>query len=236
VIETKALSKYFGSFAALRNVSITLHPGRLTGIIGPNGSGKSTLIKCLLGLVRPSDGLVLYDGRLPDTAGAYRAHIGYMPQHATFPGDLTGREVLSMVTKLRSEAPTRMHLLLDLFDLHSQLDKRIRTLSGGTRQKLSAVVAEMYEPSLLILDEPTAGLDPGASGVFKEYVSERKAQGCAVLMTTHIISDLEEMADDVVLLLDGSVQFSGSVRDLKLATNSPILETAVAHILEHGAA
>jgi Cu-processing system ATP-binding protein len=236
VIETRGVTKYFGSFAALRDVSIALHPGRLTGVLGPNGSGKSTLIKCLLGLVRPSDGLVLYNGKLPDTAGAYRAQIGYMPQRATFPGDLTGREVLAMLSNLRSEKPPRMEFLIDLFDLHSHLARRTRTLSGGTRQKLSAVVAGMYEPSLLILDEPTAGLDPEAGGVFKEYVSGRKAQGCAVLMTTHIIHDLEEMADDVVLLLEGSVCYAGSVRDLKLATDSPLLETAVGRMMKQGAA
>jgi len=236
MIETKNLTKYFGRFAALRDVSIALNPGRLTGIIGPNGSGKSTLIKCLLGLVRPSDGLVLHNGRLPDANGTYRARIGYMPQRATFPGDLTGREVLALVSQLRSEKPLRMESLIDLFDLQSHLDKRIRTLSGGTRQKLSAVVAGMYEPSLLILDEPTAGLDPGASRVFKGYVMEQLKRGCAVLMTTHIISDLEEMADDIVLLVDGTVSYDGSVRDLKLTTDRPLLEAAVAEILQQGAA
>lgn len=236
MIETKGLTKYFGSFAALRDVSITLHPGRLTGIIGPNGSGKSTLIKCLLGLVRPSDGLVLHNGRLPDTGGSYRNHIGYMPQRATFPGDLTGREVLALVSKLRSEKPHRMEFLIDLFDLHSHLNKRVRTLSGGTRQKLSAVVAGMYDPMLLILDEPTAGLDPGASEVFKGYLSGQLKRGCAILMTTHIISDLEETADNIVLLVDGAVSYTGSVRELKLTTDRPLLEAAIAMILQQGAA
>lgn len=234
MIETKGLSKYFGSFAALRNVSITLRPGRLTGIIGPNGSGKSTLIKCLLGLVRPSDGVILHDNRLPDAGGLYRSRIGYMPQRATFPGDLTGREVLMLVSRMRPQSADGMDFLIDLFDLHAQVDKRVRTLSGGTRQKLSAVIAGMYNPAVMILDEPTAGLDPESSRVFKEYITQRKTCGCAVLMTTHIISDLEEMADDVVLLLDGSVKFAGSLRDLKLATGSLVLESAVAQKLKHG--
>lgn len=236
MIETKGLTKYFERYAALRDVSIVLRPGRLTGIIGPNGSGKSTLIKCLVGLVRPSDGLILHNDRLPDATGSYRKDIGYMPQRATFPGDLTGREVLVMISKLRFEKPHRMELLIDLFDLHSHLDKRIRTLSGGTCQKLSAVVAGMYDPSVLILDEPTAGLDASTGNVLKSYLTQKKERGCAVLMTTHIMSDLEEVADDIIVLADGTVSYAGSVRDLKLTTNRPLLEAAVAEILQQGAA
>ncbi|MDX9856718.1 MAG: ABC transporter ATP-binding protein [candidate division Zixibacteria bacterium] len=236
MIEVRKLTKRFRKFNALNDVSFCLRRGRCTGIIGPNGSGKSTLIKCLLGLVRPTDGVILVDDRLADRAGVYRRRIGYMPQVATFPQDLTGREVIELVVRLRSERPDHLSYLLDLFDLHTQMDKRIRTLSGGTRQKLSAVVAAMYDPELLILDEPTAGLDPSTCRQFKEYLLERKSAGRSILITTHIISDLDEMADDIVLLLDGAVHYAGSVRDLKLATDSLHLESAVAHILERGAA
>lgn len=236
MIETRGLTKRFRRFVALRDVSFDVTPGRITGVIGPNGSGKSTLIKCLVGLARPSEGVILYDGRLPDAAGQYRRRIGYMPQAATFPQDLTGREVIDLVVRLRGERPASGGALLERFGLHAHLDKRVRTLSGGTRQKLSAAVAALYDPVVLILDEPTAGLDPGASRVLKEHVLERKGEGRAVLLTTHIIGDLEELADDVVLLLDGAVQFAGSVRELKLATGSPYLEAAVAQMLARGAA
>lgn len=236
MIETRGLFKHFRRFVALRDVTIDLKPGRITGVIGPNGSGKSTLIKCLVGLALPDDGVILYDGRLPDVSGHYRRHIGYMPQAATFPLDLTGLEVIDLISRLRSERPVCADELIDRFELRDQLRKRIRTLSGGTRQKLSAVVAAMYDPSMLILDEPTAGLDPGACVVFKEYLRERKAIGRSVFLTTHIIGDLDEMADDIILLLDGAVQYAGSVRDLKLATDALQLESAVAQIFKRGAA
>ena len=236
MIQISQMTKLFGKFVALRNISLPLERGRVTGIIGPNGSGKSTLIKCILGLVTPTAGSITVNGYLLDGSAEYRQWIGYMPQIARFPQDLKGREVLAMLKRLRPVSPPLENELIGLFDLEHELPKRIRALSGGNRQKLSAVVACMYDPELLILDEPTAGLDPLSSARLKEYILSLKARKRTVLVTTHIMSDLEELADDVVLLLDGEVRFVGSVRDLKMQTGEPRLESAVARLLERSAA
>ncbi len=236
MIEISKVTKQFGKFVALRDVSLSLERGRVTGIIGPNGSGKSTLIKSILGLVTPTTGTITVNGYLLDGSAEYRQWIGYMPQIARFPQDLKGYEILAMVKQLRPNIPTLEKELIDLFGLEHELPKRVRTLSGGTRQKLSTVVSCMYDPELLIFDEPTAGLDPLASTRLKEYILSLKARERTVLITTHIMGDLEELADDVVLLLEGKVRFAGSVRDLKMQTNEPRLEAAVARILERSAA
>jgi Cu-processing system ATP-binding protein len=236
MIEISQVTKRFGKFVALRDVSLSFERGRVTGIIGPNGSGKSTLIKSILGLVTPTTGTITVNGYLLDGSAEYRQWIGYMPQIARFPQDLKGHEVLAMVKRLRPAVPALERELIDLFGLEHELPKRIRALSGGNRQKLSAVVSCMYNPELLIFDEPTAGLDPLSSARLKKYIVSLRAKERTVLITTHIMSDLEELADDVVLLLEGKVRFAGSVRDLKMQTNEPRLEAAVARLLERSAA
>ena len=236
MIEIRGLNKQYGKFPALTDVSLNLEQGKVTGIVGPNGSGKSTLIKCLLGLVTPSSGVLLIDNRLPDPAGRYRHDIGYMPQAARFPLDLSCRDILTLIQRLRPEQPSLLESLIDRFDLQDHLDKRIRTLSGGTRQKLSAVIACMYDPALLIFDEPTAGLDPASCIRLKNYIGTLKPLGRTVLLTTHIMSDLEELADDIVLLLDGRLRYAGSVRELKLQTGAIHLESAVADVMTRGVA
>ena len=236
MIQISQMTKRFGKFVALRDISLPIERGRVTGIIGPNGSGKSTLIKCILGLVTPTTGTIAVNGYLLDGSAEYRQWIGYMPQIARFPQDLKGHEVLAMVKRLRPASPPLENELIELFGLEHELPKRIRALSGGNRQKLSAVVGCMYDPELLILDEPTAGLDPLSSTRLKEYILSLKTRERTVLIATHIMSDLEELADDVVLLLDGRVRFAGSVRDLKMQTGEPRLEAAVARLLERSAA
>lgn len=236
MIDIAQVTKRFGRFVALRDVSLSIERGRVTGIIGPNGSGKSTLIKSILGLVTPTTGSITVNGYMLDGSGEYRQWIGYMPQIARFPQDLKGHEVLAMVKRLRRATPALERKLIDLFGLEHELPKRIRALSGGNRQKLSAVIGCMYDPELLIFDEPTAGLDPLSCTRLKEYILSLRTKERTVLITTHIMSDLEELADDVVLLLEGKVRFAGSVRDLKIETDEPRLEAAVARILERSAA
>lgn len=233
MIEIRKLEKRFGRFVALQDIDLSLERGRAIGIVGPNGSGKSTLLKSLLGLVTPTSGCITLDGFLLDGAAEYRKRLGYVPQAARFPLDLTGGEVIRIVEGLRRDAAVRKSELVELFDLSSELGKRVRAMSGGTRQKLSVVLACMYNPALLIFDEPTAGLDPVANTRLKELLLGLKSSGKTILMTTHIMSDLEEIADDVVVLLEGRVRFFGAIRDLKLQTGEPRLEIAVARLLEN---
>ncbi len=236
MIEVTHLHKRFGKFVALQDVSLSIKRGSVTGIIGPNGSGKSTLIKSLLGLVKPTSGTIAINGVVLDGSCEYRQSIGYMPQIARFPQDLTVGEIIDIVKGLRKEPAVLETNLINRFDLKSALGKRCRTLSGGTRQKLSMVLAGMYDPDLLILDEPTAGLDPVSNISLKNFLTDFREQKRSVLITTHIMSDLEELADEVVVIIDGQVRFSGPIRDLKLQTGEPRLDVAVARLLEREAA
>lgn len=230
------LHKRFGKFVALHDVSLSISRGSVTGIIGPNGSGKSTLIKCLLGLVRPTSGSIAINGTVLDGSSEYRQAIGYMPQIARFPQDLTVSEIIDLVKGLRKEKAALESELINRFDLKQALTKRTRTLSGGTRQKLSMVLAGMYDPDLLILDEPTAGLDPISNINLKNFLTTHREKKRTVLVTTHIMSDLEELADEVIVIIDGRIRFSGPIRDLKFQTGEIRLDVAVARLLESDAA
>jgi len=227
------LVKRFGKHEVLRDVDLTLWRGRVTAVVGPNGSGKTTLIKSLLGLVRPDAGHIVFDGTEvgPDDV-AYRARIGYMRQAARFPDHLTGREVLAMLRDLRDlPAEALDESLMAAFQLEPELDKPIRTLSGGTRQKLNAAAAFLFRPDVIILDEPTAGLDPVASGALKDKVDAATGEGAAGLLTSHIVSELEVLADDIVFLMEGQVRFAGTVSELKDVAGQDRLERAIAHLM-----
>jgi Cu-processing system ATP-binding protein len=236
MIEIRQLRKKFGRFVALEGVDLTFGRGRITGVIGPNGSGKSTLMKSLLGLVTPTSGSIAVDGYVLNGSSHYRRALGYVPQHARFPLDLTGHEVLSVVKGLRPEPGRFEEDLIAMFGLQSELPKRTRAMSGGTRQKLSVVLACMYDPAVVICDEPTAGLDPVSNAKLKRLLLDLKGRGRTVLITTHILSDLEEIADDVVVLLEGRVRFAGPLDALRAATGRERLDAAVARLLEAGAA
>lgn len=229
-VELAGLRKRFGRLEVLRGVDCTVLPARVTALVGPNGAGKSTLIKTLLGLIRADAGRTVVLGHLINGGSAYRARIGYMPQAAHFPENLRGSEVLRMLRTLREGGGEDLELL-EAFALGPELEKPVRTLSGGTRQKLNAALAFLFRPDLLVLDEPTAGLDPVASGILKAKIRRAEAMGVTILVASHVMSELEELARDVVFLLDGSVRFQGSIADLKTATGETRLEQAVARVM-----
>lgn len=224
--------KRFGRMEVLRGIDQCIEPGRITAIVGPNAAGKTTLIKLILGLVRPGPGSVIeVDGVPVNGDPAYRERIGYMPQAAHFPEQLTGHEVLGLLTSLRGRPGPLDWELIERFNLAASLERPVHTLSGGTRQKLNAVVAFLFRPSLLILDEPTAGLDPVAAGILKDKVLRAPAAGTTVLLTSHLMSEVEELAQDLIFLLDGSVAFRGSVADLLRQSGESRLERAVGRLL-----
>jgi len=231
VVAGAGVTKHFGRLQVLRGVTFAAKAGRITALLGPNGAGKSTLIKAVLGLVRPDGGTLTVDGALVGEDPSYRTGIGYMPQAARFPENLTGREVVSMLRDLRSHSVPEDDELFEAFGLVTELDKPVRTLSGGTRQKLNAAVAFMFRPHVLIFDEPTAGLDPVASGLLKARLLRARDAGATVILSSHVLSELEELADDVILLLDGRVEFEGSLRGLLRQTGEPRLERAVAALM-----
>jgi len=235
-VAAAGITKRFGRLPVLRGVTFAARGGRITALVGPNGAGKSTLIKAILGLVRPDGGSLAVDGEPVGEDPRYRAGIGYMPQAARFPENLTGREVVAMLRDLRTHAVPEDDELFAAFGLVGELDKRLRTLSGGTRQKLNAAVAFMFRPRLLLLDEPTAGLDPIASGVLKAKLLRARDDGATVILSSHVLSELEQLADDVILLLDGQVEFEGSLRGLLQATSERRLERAVAALMRRRSA
>ncbi|HEX7941329.1 MAG TPA: ABC transporter ATP-binding protein, partial [Gemmatimonadaceae bacterium] len=167
---------------------------------------------------------------------AYRARIGYMPQIARFPENLTGADLLAMLEDLRHGASAVDRELVERFHLEDQLAKPLRVLSGGTRQKVNAAMAFLFHPDLLVLDEPTAGLDPVSSSVLKDEILRAREEGRTFIITSHIMSELEELADDVAFLLDGQVRFAGPLEELKRDTRQASLERAIARLMMRGAA
>ena len=236
MMDVVGVSKRFGRLGVLNGLDLSIRPGRVTAVVGPNAAGKTTLIKILLGLTHPDAGQVLLDGAPVTGDGAYRARIGYMPQIARFPENLSGRDLLSLLTKLRGAGAAPDESLIGEFGLEAQLDKPLRTLSGGTRQKVNAVMAFLFAPDVLILDEPTAGLDPIASSILKDRVLLERARGRTVIIASHIMSELEELADDVAFLLDGRIRFSGSLEELRRRTRQSSLERAIAQLMIREAA
>ena len=236
MIEIQGLTKRYGRQQVLRGVDVGIQAGRVTALIGPNGAGKTTLVKILLGLARADGGEIRFDGAALDGSVAYRSRIGYMPQIARFPENLTAADLVAMLRDLRGADARVDEELIDRLALGDAMHKPLRVLSGGTRQKVNAVTAFLFRPDLLILDEPTSGLDPASSSVLKDKIREERDAGRTFILTSHVMSELEEMADDVAFLLDGTIRFAGSVHDLKVETRQFTLERAIAQIMVRGEA
>jgi len=232
MITIRGLTKRFGSLDVLRGLDLEIRRGRVTAVIGPNGAGKTTLIKAVLGLTRPDGGEITIDGTRVNGDESYRARLGYMPQIARFPENLSAAELFSMLTDLRGVSADALdEELLERFALRDQLDKPLRTLSGGTRQKVNAVAAFLFRPPLVILDEPTAGLDPVASAILKDKIVAERGRGVTFILTSHIMSEVEELADDMAFVLDGVVRYAGRVGDLMRHAGESNLERAVASLM-----
>ena len=231
MIRIRELEKRFGGTRVLRGVDLEFQHGRVTAIVGPNGAGKTTLMKIVLGLTQVDAGKVFVDGERVTDDPTYRANIGYMPQIARFPENLTGAELIVMLRDLRGIAASIDADLIQRFQLEAALNKPLRVLSGGTRQKVNAVLAFLFRPALLVLDEPTSGLDPVSSATLKTKIAEARNAGRTVIVTSHVLSDLDAIADDIVFLHEGKVGFAGRVHDLKLATRQLSLERAIAQVM-----
>ena len=235
MIDIQNISKQFGKLNALDAVTATFKEGQAVSLIGPNGSGKTTLIKCLLGMVIHDSGTLCFKGQDVTKSCDYRRDIGYMPQIGRYPENMRIRQIFDMMIDLRKNRNKPLdEELINAFDLKKQFEKPMRTLSGGTIQKVSACLAFLFDPSVLVLDEPTAGLDPVASEILKAKVLKEKKRGKLILMTSHILSDLEEMTTDVMYLQDGKLQFFKPVEMLKAATNETRLARAIAAVMTEG--
>ncbi len=232
MIRVKNIYKSFDRNEVLKGLNIDFKPQSVTAVLGPNSSGKTTLMKALLGMVLPDKGEIWIDKLDVRKESDYRKLIGYLPQIARFPENITVRELFEMISKLRN-APANSETLVDYFDLKPFLNKRLGHLSGGTRQKVNIVQAFMFDTPYLFLDEPTAGLDPLSLIKLKDLINAEKKKGKTILITSHIMSFVEEMADEVIYILDGQINFNGHPRQIISEYLANSLEEAIAKVL-HG--
>jgi Cu-processing system ATP-binding protein len=225
------VTKQFGKLKALDNVSTTCSKGECIALIGPNGSGKTTLIKSILGMVVPDSGFITFKDANILHHWRYRDDIGYMPQTGRYPENMTIGQVLEMMKDIRNKKTALDEDLIKSFSLQNLLHKRMRTLSGGTRQKVSAALAFLFNPAVLILDEPTAGLDPVASEILKEKIISQKKMDRLVLITSHVLSDLDDLVSRIIYMQDGKLIFHKSIEALRQDTGESKLSKAIAKVM-----
>ena len=232
MIEIKNMNKKFGKLDVLKSVSLSCKSGECIALIGPNGCGKTTLIKSILGMVLPDKGLIEFNGKSILGEYIYRENIGYMPQIGRYPDNMTIGQIIDMIKKIRNSNHDLDEDLLNAFELEKMFDKQMRTLSGGTTQKVSAVLAFLFNPEVLILDEPTAGLDPLASEILKEKIIKEKEKGKLIFITSHLLSELDDLITEIIFMQEGEVHFHKKVDDLKAETNETKISKAIASILK----
>jgi len=230
MVNIENLHKKFGKNQVLSGLDLTINEGGIFAVLGPNGSGKTTLIKSILGMVIPNKGEINVLGESIKKNSNYRHKIDYLPQIANFPSNLKVKELIKMIKDLRKNTNEDLRLI-ELFKLEPFLDKKLGTLSGGTKQKVNIVLTFMFDSPLIILDEPTTGLDPISLIRLKDLIQAEKAKGKTILITSHIMSFVEEVSDEIVFLLEGKIYFRGSISELKTKTNQPDFEHAIASIL-----
>ena len=233
MIEIQNLTKKFQKFTALNEVNLSFQNGHSIALIGPNGCGKTTMIKCILGLNVVEDGDILVDGKSVKEDYKYRENIGYMPQIGRYPENMTIEETIKMIKDTRKNTGVNLDTeLLEAFELENIYDKKMRTLSGGTTQKVSAVLAFLFNPKVIILDEPTAGLDPLATEILKNKIIKEKNKGKLILITSHLLSELDDIITEIVFMNEGKVVVHQSVEDLKKETNTEKISDGIISILK----
>jgi len=231
MISLKNINKKFGRLQVLDDVTLDLSSGKSYALIGPNGSGKTTLIKSILGMVIPTSGELTFDGKSIFNDWKYREKIGYMPQIGHYPDNMKIGQLIDMMKNIRKDYTKVDEDLIDSFKLFKMYDKPLHTLSGGTRQKVSAALAFLFRPPVLILDEPTAGLDPVSTEILKEKILHEKQLGKMIMISSHILSDLDELATDVVYIFEGKVQYNNTLEALKEETSELRLGKAIAMLI-----
>lgn len=230
MISYRNISKEFGKLVALNAVNLELLKGKSYALVGPNGSGKTTLLKSLLGLVVPTSGEIFFDGKPVKGQWTYREKIGYMPQIGRYPDNMKIGQLIDMMKNIR-QANQYDEELIESFGLDKMKDKAMRTLSGGTRQKVSAALAFLFPAPVLIFDEPTAGLDPIAVEILKEKILRAKTEDKLLIISSHIMSDLDDLTTDIIYLQDGNIPYNRSIDDIKDITGENRLGKALSKLL-----
>lgn len=213
MIQLQGLTKQFGAFVAVNNVSFEVVPGEILALIGPNGSGKSTIMKCIAGLIAPSHGEILVNGN--PVARQKRDWLSYLPQKVSFAENLTGREVISFYARLRKLAPECSQRALAVSNLNGFGNRSVSQYSAGMVQRLGIAVALMPETKVLVLDEPTASLDPDAVQQFGKSLTAARSRGQAIVVSSHALAEVEALADRVAILVHGRLVAYESIRHFR---------------------
>ncbi len=233
MIEINNLHKQFGKLKALNGINLSLNQGECIALIGPNGCGKTTLIKSILGMVIPTKGSIKVNGFNIEKTNLYREQIGYMPQIGRYPDNMTIGQIIEMMKEIRSTKRLPDEALMNKFLLPGMLQQRMHALSGGTTQKVSASLAFLFDPAIFILDEPTAGLDPLAAETLKEKIIEEKEKGKLILITSHLLSELDDLITQIIFMQEGNVLFHLSVVELLQSTGEIKISKAISNILKN---
>ncbi|MGM7670815.1 ABC transporter ATP-binding protein [Microbacterium sp. A93] len=217
-IDISQLHKKFGQHTALHSIDLRVAPGTVFGLIGPNGAGKTTTLRTLVDVIRPTSGETMVLGEDPRTGGAaLRRRIGYVPGELRLDGRVTGHRLLAFYAEVSGPvAPGAAQELAGRLGV--DLSRPVRTLSKGNKQKIGLIQAFMHRPELLILDEPTSGLDPLVQREFLQMVREARDAGQTVLLSSHVLSEIQQIADEVAVLSDGHIVAEGNVASLRLGS------------------
>ena len=232
MIEFKDVHKKYGKLEVLKGVSFTIKDGGIFAILGPNGSGKTTSMKSFLGMVIPTKGDIFFNGKSIKNQWAYREQISYLPQIANFPSNLKVKELIAMIKNIK-KLPCHEQELIELFGLQKHLNKSLGNLSGGTKQKVNLVLTFMVDVPVLVLDEPTSGLDPIAILALKKLILREKEKGKTILITSHILSFIEELSDEILFILEGNIYFRGTPQELLATTQKDNFQEAIAQLLKN---
>lgn len=233
MIRIEHISKRFKKLQALDDINAIFNSGQVVSLIGPNGSGKTTLIKAVLGMVKADNGKIFVNNIQINGDPSYRSNIGYMPQIGRYPDNMKVGHLFAMMKDIRNaKDAVPDEELLKKYELEKIFEKPMRTLSGGTRQKVSAALAFLFNPDILILDEPTAGLDPLSSEILKEKIIAEKKKNKLILITSHILSDLEEFTTPVMYMQEGKLIFLKEAETLQEETGEIKISKAIARIMK----
>lgn len=230
MITIKNLNKSYGKLHVLHNINLQLEKGQCIGFVGPNGCGKTTLMKCILGLATPQSGDVIVNGMNVQDNPSYRQHIGFMQQNSCFPENMSVRETFKTIENVRSTDVTLDKELYEAYAIDRIAEKKTKTLSGGTSQKVNAALAFLFNPDILILDEPTASLDPLAANILKEKIVKEKDK--LVFITSHILSELEGIVTHIIFMEEGHILFFKPVDELLKETQQNNVSQAVMYYLK----
>lgn len=220
----EAVSKSYAQLPALRELSFEIAAGEVVGLFGHNGAGKTTTMKLILGLITAERGRVCLFGENPGSgqAGALRQRLGYLPENVSFYPQLTGREVLRYFARLKGVALSRAEALLEQVGLGPAINRRVKTYSKGMRQRLGLAQALLGEPQLLLLDEPTVGLDPVATHEFYHTLDELRQHGCSVILSSHVLPGVEQHIQRALILGQGRLLAVGSLAELRQQAALPV--------------